>query len=59
MFVMDGVRGHIIIIYIPPKYIPKYDISRGITRIFSLPEWYKGKYDPYFPLSGYYFDQSD
>ena len=38
--------------------IPKYYISRGITRIFSLPEGYKGKYYPYFPPSGYYFDQS-
>ena len=45
--------------YISHLSIPKYYISRGITRIFSLPEGYKGKYDPYFPPSGYYFDQSE
>ena len=45
--------------YISHPSIPKYYISRGITRIFSLPEGYKGKYDPYFPPSGYYFDQSE
>ena len=26
-----------------------YDISQGITRIFSIPEGYKGKYDPVVP----------
>ena len=36
-----------------------YYISRGITRIFSLPEGYKGKYDPYFPPSGNHSDQSE
>ena len=40
-------------VYIPPKYY----ISQGITRIFSLPEGYKG--GSYFPPSGYYLDQSE
>ena len=33
-------------------------INRGITRIFSVPEGYKGKYS-YFPPSGYHSNQSD
>ena len=36
-----------------------YYISQCITRIFSLPEGYKGKYDPYFPPSGNHSDQSE
>ena len=31
----------------------------GITMIYSLPEGYKGIYDPYIPPCGYYFDQSE
>ena len=50
---------HKVAIYISHLSIPKYYISRGITRIFSLPEGYKGKYDPYFPPSGYDLDQSE
>ena len=46
-------------IHISHPSMPKYYISWDITRIFSLPEGYKGKHDPYFPSSGYYFDQSE
>ena len=44
-----------------PTYVTilHYCISWGITRIFSLPEGYKGKYDPHFSPSGYRFDQSE
>ena len=31
----------------------------GITVIYSLPEGYKGIYDPYIPPCGYYFDQPE
>ena len=39
--------------------ILQYCISQGITRIFSLPEGYKGKQNLYFPPSGYHSDQSE
>ena len=45
--------------YISHLSILLYYISRCITRIFSLPEGYKGKYDPYFPPSGNHSDQSE
>ena len=45
--------------YISHLSILEYYISWGITRILSLPEGYKGKYDPYFPPPGYHFDQSE
>ena len=50
---------YIIIINISHLSILLYYISWGITRIFSLPGGYKGKYDPYFPPSGNRSDQSE
>ena len=50
-----------IYIYIYPTYVYSslYYNKWGITVIYSLPEGYKGIYDPYIPPSGYYFDQSE
>ena len=58
-YVDDSLQKHLPTYNISHLSIPTYYISRGITRIFSLPKGYKGKYDPYFPPSGYYFDQSE
>ena len=49
----------IMYIYIPPMYTIVLYNKWGITVIYSLPEGYKGIYDPYIPPCGYYFDQSE
>ena len=41
-----------LIVYISHLSILLYYTSRCTTRIFSLPEGYKGKYKLYFPPSG-------
>ena len=45
--------------YISHLCILLYYNKWGITVIYSLPEGYKGIYDPHIPPYGYYFDQSE
>ena len=54
------------IAYIPQELVNIYYLcillycnKWGISVIHSLPEGYKGIYDPYIPPCGYYFDQSE